>query len=284
MRRISGAAEGLFFRKLCGMKSLKLFFITLLPLTSLAQGELKVKGSIRNIPNVQWVYFNFRNGDERISDSIRVENGSYKYKRPLTEPVLADMAFRGEAGIYMKNGVAMKEFHRSVFLAPGTMEITTVDSLPATTFKGSQAQADFEAINAQLKPYEEQMKPLYDAYTKASKEKNVEARNRAEHAIDSIDNIMTETVYGSFLRSNPKSPIALYALRQFGGYYVDAEKVGPLFDALPEAQRQSTSGKAYAEQIAIARKTAIGQTAMDFTMNDTLDRPVALSSLRGKYV
>ncbi|RYY86197.1 MAG: TlpA family protein disulfide reductase, partial [Chitinophagaceae bacterium] len=99
-----------------------------------------------------------------------------------------------------------------------------------------------------------------------------------------IDNIMTETVYGSFLRSNPKSPIALYALRQFGGYYVDAEKVGPLFDALPEAQRQSTSGKAYAEQIAIARKTAIGQTAMDFTMNDTLDRPVALSSLRGKYV
>jgi peroxiredoxin len=34
----------------------------------------------------------------------------------------------------------------------------------------------------------------------------------------------------------------------------------------------------------IAKKTAVGQPAMDFTQNDTLGKPVSLSSFKGKYV
>ena len=33
-----------------------------------------------------------------------------------------------------------------------------------------------------------------------------------------------------------------------------------------------------------AKKTGVGRIAPDFTQNDTLDQPVQLSSLRGKYV
>ncbi len=36
--------------------------------------------------------------------------------------------------------------------------------------------------------------------------------------------------------------------------------------------------------MAIAKKTGIGATALEFTQNDTLDIPVSLSSFRGKYV
>ncbi|RYY39511.1 MAG: AhpC/TSA family protein [Chitinophagaceae bacterium] len=285
MCRMNGAAATPFFRKLCTMKSLKLLLLNLLPLAVLAQGgELKLKGSIKGVPAVQWVFVSFRNGDDRVLDSIRVAKGEYKYKRPLAEPVLAELVFRGQDPVYTKNGVGMKEYRKQVFLEPGTLDVTTRDSVTNTTFKGSRAQADYEGISKQMAPYDAQIDALVAEYRKAAQEKNVEARNRAEHSIDSLDELRTETVYGSFLRSNPQSPIALYALRQYGGYYVDADKVGPLFDALPEAQRNSPSGKSYAGQIAISRKTAIGQTAMDFTMNDTLDHPVALSSLRGRYV
>lgn len=267
------------------MKPVKFLLLSLLPLAGMAQGgELKLKGTLKNLPNVQMVYISFRSGDDRVTDSIRVEGGSYKYKRPLAEPVLADLGFRGTQPIYTKAGAPQHEYHRTVFLEPGSIDITTTDSLPATTVKGSKAQADFEALSKSLEPYDAQQEPLYAAYTKAAQEKNVAARNAAEHAIDSIDNVKTEVVYGSFLRQHGSSPIALYVLRQYGGYSIDPDKVGPLFDALPATLREGPSGKAYQEQLAIARLTAVGRTAPDFTMNDTLDRPVSLSSLRGKYV
>ena len=38
------------------------------------------------------------------------------------------------------------------------------------------------------------------------------------------------------------------------------------------------------EKLLIARKTAIGKPAIDFTQNNTEGNPVSLSSLKGKYV
>ena len=46
----------------------------------------------------------------------------------------------------------------------------------------------------------------------------------------------------------------------------------------------STGGKAFADKPAIAAKTSIGSTAMDFTQNDKTGKPVSLSAFRGKYV
>jgi peroxiredoxin len=48
--------------------------------------------------------------------------------------------------------------------------------------------------------------------------------------------------------------------------------------------KATPSGTAFAAELETARKTSIGRLAMDFTQNDTLDRAVALSSFRGKYL
>jgi peroxiredoxin len=91
-------------------------------------------------------------------------------------------------------------------------------------------------------------------------------------------------VYASFLKSNPQSPVALYALQQYAGYEIDADKVAPMFASLPEALKSYPSAVAFNERIEIARKTAIGKYAMDFTQADTAGHPVSLSSFKGKYV
>ena len=65
---------------------------------------------------------------------------------------------------------------------------------------------------------------------------------------------------------------------------IDADKAEPMYNVLSASLRQLPSAVSLKEQMDIARKTAIGQTAMDFTQNDTLGQPVALSSFRGKYV
>lgn len=61
-------------------------------------------------------------------------------------------------------------------------------------------------------------------------------------------------------------------------------KVSPLYAKLAPAVKQSKAGKSLHERIEIARKTAVGVQAMNFTQNDTLDKPVSLADFRGKYV
>jgi peroxiredoxin len=91
--------------------------------------------------------------------------------------------------------------------------------------------------------------------------------------------------YGTFARSNPNSPIALFALQIFvGDEIVDVTNVRPIFDALSDALKNSTEGKEFEEKLTIAENTEVGKDAMDFTQNDTLGHPVSLSSFRGKYV
>jgi peroxiredoxin len=90
--------------------------------------------------------------------------------------------------------------------------------------------------------------------------------------------------YKNFVASNPKSPVALWAVKQYAGYDIDPAKVDPVFAMLPANVKAYPSAVVFKDRIEIARKTSVGQYAMDFTQNDTLDRPVALSSFRGKYV
>jgi len=53
---------------------------------------------------------------------------------------------------------------------------------------------------------------------------------------------------------------------------------------LPATEKAWPSAVALKERIDIAKKTGIGNYAIDFTQNDTLGKPVSLSSFKGKYV
>jgi peroxiredoxin len=95
---------------------------------------------------------------------------------------------------------------------------------------------------------------------------------------------MREKVYAGFVKKNPGSPVAVYAIKQYAGYDLDPAKVEPLYLNLPASMQSLPSAVALKNQIEIAKKTAIGAYAMDFTQADTLGNPVKLSSFRGKYV
>ncbi|RYY98978.1 MAG: AhpC/TSA family protein [Chitinophagaceae bacterium] len=267
------------------MKPMKSLFLLLLPFGAAAQGpEVTLKGSLAHTPAVQWVYLSYRIGDEAVKDSVAVENGSWKYKHALSEPVLATVTFKSDTSLFQRGGRGIKSYSLPVFLQPGTIELRTRDSIQGTRVSGSAAHKDFEALENESKAWNSRLEPLYAAYSKAAAARDAAGASAAERQIDSIDALMRESVYGGFLQKRAASPVALYALKQYAGYSIDAEKIEPLFNRLSKATQASASGVAYREQIEIAKKLSIGRVAMDFTMNDTLDHPVALSSLKGRYV
>ncbi|HZI54822.1 MAG TPA: TlpA disulfide reductase family protein [Chitinophagaceae bacterium] len=263
--------------------------IAFFPLVSSAQDKaktFKLSGKTTNLAfKPEWVYLQYRTNGEWKTDSIKAENGAYNFEGKIEEPSISQLRVKymeSEPG--KKVLLVRKRDIASVYLQPGKIRVSSVDSFSNIQVKGSAAHTEYAKLAALKKPYEEKMEPLYALYTYFNKNKEVKAREKVESMIDSIDRMMTDRVFGEYVRKNPGSPVAVYALQQYAGWNIDADKVEPLFNTLSETNRKYPSAIDFKETIDIAKKTGIGKIAMDFTQNDTLGNPVTLSSLRGRYL
>ena len=260
----------------------KLLILLLLPVFSLAQSpkEFELKGQLNLSKPVDWVYLRYVSGEENITDSAQPKDGAFKFKGKIMEPVVATLITR-----FKQQGEdkPAREFVQ-LFLEPSKIEFTAKESLKNNSVKGSAGHPDFTALIKQQETYSSKFEVLYDQYDSLQKAGDIEGQKKTEEAINKLNDDMNEAVFASFLKSHSNSNVALYALKQYAGYDIDPAKVEPLFNALPASTKAWPSAKALNQRIAIAKKTAIGNYAMDFTQNDTLGKPVSLSSFKGKYV
>jgi peroxiredoxin len=244
--------------------------------------KFTIKGSIENIADpVQKVYLTYRAGSERRMDSAEIKDGKYTLSNTIAEPVRATLQVKYAAGADGKPKPAVgKRDVASIFLSPSTIKITSTDSFSNVKVKGSDAHKAYEKLDQQLKPSNNKMM----AWSKQWSETKDEAkRKRLEEEYDVIDNEMKQA-YKQYVKDNPKSPVALYATIQYAGYDLNADSSQPIFDLLPASTKALPSATEFADRLEIARKLAIGKPALEFTQNDTLGKPVALSSLRGKVL
>lgn len=262
----------------------QLFFLLLLPAIAFAQApakEFKIKGNLSFQQPVEKVYLSYRTGEDMITDSTKPVKGAFAFGGKIAEPTMAQLAVRFASSA----NVAKPAMDRMLlFIEPGTITISAKDSLDAAVVKGSKANDAYTALNDQLKPYMLKSGELRTQYMQLRQQKDEAGMKRIEDAYDSLNNDINEKVYLTFLKKNPQSPITLYVLQQYAGYDIDANKVEPLFAALPDVVKAYPSAKAFKDRIDIAKKTSVGQYAMEFTQNDTADHPVSLSSFKGKYV
>lgn len=269
------------------MKKLLLSLVLLVSLAGMSQSEqsFQIKGSFNKLAfPVQKIYISYRSGDKNITDSILPVDLTYTVAGKITEPTIGYLRVRFQPG---EDGKPRKmESSRDfapVFLTPGNMEVSSVDSFSNVTVKGSKEHEAYMKLVALLKPINTQMSAASAAYSKANREKDEPARKAADERIDSLDKVL-KAANGAYAKNNPQSPIYFYALSQSAGWDINVEEVEPLFKKIPAIQKNYSSMKALGENLVIAKKTAVGAMAMDFTQNDTLGVPVSLASLRGKYL
>lgn len=253
-----------------------------------AQGgkTLLITGSVKDVKDtVGKVFLSYAANGARVTDSTVVKEGKYTFKKEIDEPVKALVYIAYNSS---KPELARRSFSRDakyIFIQPGVpVTVNSKDSFANATVKGGAINTEQQKIEAQEKVYDDKLEPLYAAYTAARKAGDKEKLAAVEKQIDAMDSTKTEEVYGKYLKANPASPIAVFILKDYAGYTINADKIAPLFDKLPAAQKQYGFAKQFKAQIDIAAKTGIGKMAMDFTQADTLGNPVALSSFKGKYV
>lgn len=263
--------------------------LAFLPLLATAQDKgktFKLSGKMSQLAfNPDWVYLQYRTGGEWKTDSVKPQNGSYHFEGKIAEPSISQLRIKYEdTEPGKKVTLNRKRDIVSLYLQPGNIKVTSVDSFSNIQVRGSAAHTEYAKLAAKKKPYEDKMEPLYSLYSYFNRAKETNARQKVEAYIDSIDKQMNERVFGEYVRKYPASPIALYALQQYAGWDIDPDKVEPLFVTLSEKNKSYPSALDFKETLDIAKKTGIGRMAMDFTQDDTLGNPVSLSSLKGRYL
>jgi peroxiredoxin len=266
-----------------------IILLAMLPAFAIAQDkgkDFKLNGKTGKLAySVEWVFLQYRTGGEWKTDSVKADNGSYKFSGKIDEASVARLRVKyAEPEPGKKVPTVGKRDVATIFLQPGKISVSSIDSFSNIKVKGSLAHSEYTSLLAKAKPFDEKMEPLYALYTQFGKSKEISARDKVEAMIDSIDKLKNEKVYGEYVRTNPTSPIAMFALQQFAGWDIDAARVEPVYNLLSEGNKNLPSAIEFKTNLEIAKKTGIGQFAMEFTQNDTAGVPVKLSSLKGKYL
>ena len=244
-----------------------------------------VNGVLQNIAlPVNKVYYSYRADGVTVRDSLAPTDGKYSFSGKIAEPLMLTIFVRYKNDA---SGKPIKMFqprdYASVFVAPGTVQVNSIDSFSNVKVKGSKAHDAYLSLSEKTKPVNDKMQAASKAYSAAYQAKDSATMKTLDATFDALDLEMKE-VYKGYLATYNNSPIAIYALGQMAGWDINPAVVEPIYKGLAEPARATPSGKAFAEKIETAKKTAVGAMAMNFTQNDTLDVPVSLASFKGKYV
>lgn len=244
-----------------------------------------VAGNTTNVPDaIQQVYLMYAMNGERVLDSTTVKNGQYTFSGKLAEPVLARVraAYPADAN-GKKAPVNAKKDMAVVFLQPGKITINHSDSFANAAIKGSAAHDAYLTLENQLKKHNAKMQELSNSYSAMYKIKDTAGMKKMEPLFDEVQADIKKE-YLAYTKANPSSPIAVYVVSQYAGWDINPEEVEPVFNSLSATSKNYPTAKLLQEKIEVAKKTGVGRYAMDFTQNDTLGKPVSLSSFKGKYV
>ena len=264
------------------MKKIVLSLLVLGPVGLFAQQKsFSLNGELKNSPvSGGMVYLAYEKDGKTQLDSAQVTAGKYIFKGEISSPGLATLFSVSPMSMVSR----MPKNHVGIFLEPLGFTITHVDSFSNIVTRGSVANTEYSKLMKQLEPLLAKQQKLNADYREASSAGDTARVKQIEKGFEVIKNTIKEDVLKVYVKNNPASPIALFALQNMIGEELDPAVVEPLFDHLSEVNKKSEAGVALQKALVAAKATSVGQVAPDFTQNDTLDRPVSLASFRGSYV
>lgn len=259
------------------------------------EGKLNFKN-----PEPDWIYFGYRH-DGIGDDSTQVINGKFLCKGKMEEPHLYWMRLiykntdptkvitqrRAQMPNNPKRDVIM------LFIEPGKIKITSVDSFSNVVITGLPIHNDYIKLERQNKPYTEKVDSLIVLRRKFFNAKDTANTKRIEKIINETNEERKELVYANYIRSNPSSSMAMDVLTRYCHTSLDygwmerpemVDKVEELYKSLSSSIKQYPSAIKLRSMIEGNKRSGIGRMAMDFTQADTSGKLISFSLFRGKWI
>jgi peroxiredoxin len=240
---------------------------------ALPSGKLVIKGEIAGLDNGFVEILNVTNPMNKRPDSTIVENGKFMYTTELAEPT--QMAIR-------KAGTQGEEL---VFFAdPGDVLIKgDKDSIWKATITAGNTQALFVASQDSIKKIMAPGKALYEAYTAAQTRQDNMEMDRIQQEYVGLQEKVQQFVV-RFAKAHGNSVLAAYLGSTYLQEQGKEDQLLQVYSALTAGVKSSWFGKRIGETITAIEGIALGTVAADITLPDVNDKPVSISSYRGKYL
>ena len=264
------------------MKKLLPAALAVLPLLSQAQAPAEkfvVAGKVASPTAATKAYLRYTVDERRVVDSAVVKGGAFAFSGTLAAPVAATLTLSHKGA-----PLAASRDNAPLYLEQGTIKVTTPDSASKATIQGTPLNASAAQLKAQLKP----MRTEYDALLKqymAGRTAQMPAAelDKIEARADANEEAQRQLQY-AYVTAHPDDRFSLFVLQQAVGYAPDAKDYSTRFAQLSPRLRATPQGVRIADKIKQLERVAVGAMAPDFTQNTPDGKPLALSSLRGKYV
>ncbi|QIH35918.1 TlpA disulfide reductase family protein [Sphingobacterium sp. DR205] len=242
-----------------------------------AQEQYKIKGTLQGI-KPEKVFLNHSNGSRNVTDTAKVINGNFEF---TGDPI------KGGNGIILipvqKGDEDKPTLNTQVllFLEPGTIDVFVDQQKQVMRVGGTPTNDIYQKSKNLSDPYDKFLQELEKEF------KAAEGNSRAQDSLRTVyvaHSINFQQQIESFVKENPKSQISLLLLRKYCDPQTNTDDAKALFELLDEEVRTSRSGQIYSAVFEELKKVDVGATAPEFTLPDTNEKQVSLSSFRGKYL
>lgn len=242
--------------------------------TNNPSGKAKISGEMTAYKEKAKIIVAKRVDGKILRDTTDLVDGKFSIETEVKETTIGGLVLKSSDG---------KTQSTDIVLEVGEIKVKTDSVLQNARFSGTTAQNDFTVLQKLLKSNKAKEKELTDSYLKARKEKDQPTMDKLEKELDALEELK-QSVLEKFVKDNPKSFVSLHALMQAQGYEIDVQKSDNLIAILDPSLKQFSLFKSFEKLLEVARKTAVGATALDFEQADTLGKMVKLTDFRGKYV
>lgn len=258
--------------------------VGMMALGAMAQeGKFRVSGSLKGLGDSVKVFVMNANGDMLVQESRAIDGD----KLDMTFD-LDDAAFLYVFGL--KDGQLSAENGFAIPALPGEHAVIEGEG-DDYTMGGSQVYIDYyeasELIKAPQKALRDFVNECRNKFASGVSEEEI--NKEMEEKYPALEQALADVVLG-YVKAHPDQNASALLLSDLG---TDAEHMKEGAALLTERARGSVAANLYKAMLAAAEKEEAsqslqdgleGQMAPDFTLMDINGKPLALSSLRGKWV
>jgi peroxiredoxin len=267
------------------MKKIVLMLMAVIPAVVFAQtpDNFTVKGKVGNLSSPAKVYFGYAVDGKDVLDSAAIINGEFSFHGYLKSTTSA-------AIVIDPKGLGLSHLNRNsdllnFYIEKANIVLTSPDLVANATITGSKVNDDNKRMIEALKPANAAARAVLAEADSASDALKIspDFQNSVQRKYK-VAQMEEEAQLRKFITENPNSFVSLTALGTLDNPSANIFEIEKMFNALSPEVRATETGVAFRKSLDIAKATAVGSIAPDFTQSDSTGRPISLSSLRGKYV
>ncbi len=255
----------------------KILIFFLFPLLSLAQDPTKINGtqfnfsvtgSITGLPDSTMVFLNHPGNSEILAVDY-AKNGKFNLFGNVENTDIYQLSFIGFPDV------------SEVFLGKDKILVTgDIKSLKKLKFTGSVAQKDYELYQMRFEPVKNK---LNDIVAKVNQTTPGTSRDSLINIFEKTKGIVLQQV-NTFVKEKPSSPVSSFIIYITSPVSNDPAALEKTYNQLSATGKKGFYATEIQKMIASSKIGLVGTIAPDFSQPDSTNKPVSLSSFKGKYV